>query len=154
MKNTTATLMITLFLLGCVFSFQEAFAASKSEQSLGEAETCLDVYRIKETRIIDNQTILFIMRGGKRYLNRLPVPCAGLVVADGFGYSTSITKLCMQDHISVLSPGSAPGNICMLGKFIPIESDMKDSALVKLLEDGLLEALVAEGAFEEAFSDN
>ena len=151
MKKLFVYFAVPALLLGSIFISHGALAASKAEQYLGEPETCLDVYRIKETRILDNQTILFIMRGGGRYLNRLPVKCSGLVIADGFGYGTSISKLCMQDSITTLSPGSAPGNICMLGKFIPFKADMTDSDVVKLLKDSLLEELVAEGAFEETF---
>lgn len=152
MKKQLVPFVIAALLIGSFFVCHGAFAASKTQQYLGEPETCLDVYRIKETRIIDNQTILFIMRGGNRYLNRLPVSCSGLVIADGFSYGTSIAKLCMQDSITILSPGSTLGSTCPLGKFIPFKADMKDSAAVRLLTDGLLEELVSEGAFEEAFS--
>ena len=151
MKKLCVIFVIPALLFGSTFFSYNALAASKPEQYLGEAEMCVDVYRIKETRIIDNQTILFIMRGGERYLNRLPVKCSGLVIGDGFGYETSITKLCMQDSIKVISPGSAPGNTCLLGEFIPFKVDMRDSDAVKLLKDGLLEELVSEGAFEEVF---
>jgi hypothetical protein len=127
-----------------------ASAESKAEMYLGEAEMCLETYQIKETRIIDDQTILFIMRSGGLYLNRLPVRCVGLRIADGFGYSTRIAKLCKQDRITVTSPGSAPGNTCMLGDFLPFNKhEMKNAEVIKLLRDGLLEELVAEGAFQE-----
>lgn len=151
MKKLTISLAILVLLLGSIFICQNAMAESKTKQYLGEPEMCLDTYRIDETRIIDNQTILFIMRGGERYLNRLPVPCSGLVIADGFGYTTSISKLCLQDRITTLSPGSAPANTCMLGKFIPFNVDMTDGDAIKLLKDGLLDELVAEEAFEETF---
>ena len=151
MKKLLIIFVIPTFLIGCLFFSNTAFAASKAEAYLGEPEMCIDVYRIKETRIIDDQTILFIMYGGKRYLNRLPVECSGLKMGDGFGYGTSITKLCMQDSIKVLNQGSALGNICMLGNFIPFEADMSDGDADKLLKNGLLEELVSESAFEEAF---
>lgn len=152
MKSLTICFATLAIFFGSIFICNGALAASKAEQYLGEPESCLDVQRIKETRIIDDQTIFFIMRGGQRYLNRLPVRCSGLVIANGFGYGTSISKLCMQDSITTISPGSAPGNTCMLGKFIPFNTDMKDGDEFKLLKNSLLEELVAEGAFEEIFS--
>jgi hypothetical protein len=131
-----------------------ASAESKAEKYLGETEMCLETYQIKETRIIDNQTILFIMRSGGLYLNRLPVRCVGLRIADGFAYSTRIAKLCKQDRITVTSHGSMPGNTCMLGEFHQFNKQgMKTSEVIKLLEDGLLEELVAEGVFQEIFTE-
>jgi hypothetical protein len=152
MKRLFIIFVIPALLSGGIFFSQNALASTKAEIYLGEPEMCVDTYRIKETRIIDNQTILFIMRDGTRYLNRLPVKCSGLVIADGFSYETSIAKLCLQDSITVLNRGSALGSTCMLGRFVPFNADMRDSDAVKLLKDGLLEELVAEGAFEEAFS--
>jgi hypothetical protein len=151
MKKRLSIVLIPALIL-CIFSTPTgALAGPKADQYLGEPEMCIDVHRIKETRIIDNQTILFIMRGGTRYLNRLPVPCTGLVIGDGFAYSTSISKLCMQDSIDVLNTGSALGNTCPLGKFLPFKADMRDSKAVKLLKEGLLDELVSEGTFEETF---
>ena len=151
MKKLLIIFVIPTFLIGCIFFSNTVFAASKAQEYLGKPEMCIDVYRIKETRIIDDQTILFIMYGGKRYLNRLPVECNGLKIGDGFGYETSISKLCMQDSIKALNHGAALGNICMLGNFIPFKADMSDGDAVKLLKDGLLEELASESAFEEAF---
>ena len=34
---------------------------------------------------------------------------------------------------------------------IPFKADMRDSEAVKLLKEGLLDELVSEGTFEEAF---
>lgn len=143
---------IIAFLLTTVFVIPRLVSAeSKTETYLGDAEMCLETVRIKETRIIDDQTVLFIMRSGELYLNRLPIKCIGLRIAGGFGYETSIAKLCKQDIVTTVGPGSAPGNTCVLGEFHRLKVEMKASDAVKLLEDGLLEELVAEGAFQEAF---
>ncbi len=149
MKKLMITFLIPAVFL-CILSVSDSvFAQSKSQQYLGKPEMCVDVSRIKETRIIDDQTILFIMKGGQRYLNRLPVKCPGLMLSNGFGYATSIDKLCMQDSIKVLSKGSAIGSTCPLGEFVPFKADMSDSAAEKLLKGGLLNELVSEGAFKE-----
>ena len=149
MKKRVAFFAIpALFLASFCFS-HAAFAASKAQQYLGEAEMCVDIHRIDQTRIIDNQTILFIMRGGTRYLNRLPFKCSGLMLAGGFGYETTMSQLCMQYRITTLNPGGTLGSTCLLGRFIPFKADMRDNEVVKLLKDGLLKGLVSEGAFEE-----
>jgi hypothetical protein len=131
-----------------------ASAGPKADKYLGDGEMCLETYQIKETRILDDQTILFIMRSGELYLNRLPARCVGLRIADGFGYSTRIAKLCKQDRITAASHGSMPGNTCMLGEFLSFDKQgMKTTEVIKLLKDGLLEELVAEGVFQEAFPE-
>ncbi len=128
-----------------------AKAETKADKYLGEKEMCLETVRIKETRILDNQTILFEMRGGNYYLNRLPVACPGLKIAGGFSYSTSIAKLCKQDSIKVVSRGSEPTSTALLGEFLQFKGEGTIDKVEKLLTEGLLEELVAEGAFKEAF---
>ena len=130
-----------------------AGAESKADKYLGEKEMCLETARIKETRILDDQTILFEERGGAFYINRLPVRSPGLKIAGGFSYSTSIAKLCRQDSIKVISPGSAPTSTALLGEFVQFKEKGTVDKVEKLLTDGLLKELVAEGAFKEAFSE-
>lgn len=151
MLNRLSILLRSTLVLSLLFVPVYALAGPKAAQYLGEPESCIDVYRIKETRILDNQTILFIMHGEIRYLNRLPIRCTGLVLGNGFAYSTTIQKLCLQDSIKVLNTGAAIGNTCPLGRFIPFKADMGDNDAVKLLKEGLLDELVSEGVFEEAF---
>jgi hypothetical protein len=154
MKHRFSVVSILVLLALVVMVPGLASAESKAEMYLGEAEMCLETYQIKETRIIDDQTILFIMRSGGLYLNRLPVRCVGLRIADGFGYSTRIAKLCKQDRITVTTPGSMPGSTCMLGEFHPFDKhEMKTTEVIKLIEGGLLEELVAEGVFKEVFTE-
>ena len=130
-----------------------AGAESKADKYLGEKEMCLETARIKETRILDDQTILFEERGGAFYLNRLPVRSPGLKIAGGFSYSTSIAKLCRQDSIKVISPGSAPTSTALLGEFVQFKEKGTVDKIEKLLTGGLLKELVAEGAFKEAFPE-
>ena len=127
-------------------------AQGKAEKYLGSREMCLETVRIKETRILDDQTILFEMRDGAIYINRLPVVSHGLKLAGGFQYSTSIAKLCKQDTIKVISPGSAPGSTAMLGDFIKFKEKGTLTDVEKLLEGGLLKELVDESAFTDGSS--
>lgn len=153
MKRSLFIVMTAIFF--CVPLLQiNAMAETKTEKYLGEKEMCLETVRIKETRILDNQTILFEMRGGNFYLNRLPVASPGLKIAGGFSYSTSIAKLCKQDSIKLVSRGSEPTSTAMLGDFIQFKEKGTIDKVEKLLTDGLLEELVAEGAFKDAFPQN
>jgi hypothetical protein len=135
---------------GLLFSV-DVQAESQTEKYLGEREMCLDVVRIKESLVLDNQCIIFETYKGAFYLNRLPVLCNGLKISGGFSYEIRLDKLCKQDAITVLEPGSAPGGTCMIGEFVRFKQKGTLSDIRKLLEDGLLDDLIEEGAFEEAF---
>jgi hypothetical protein len=135
-----------IFFVVTLFSFN-VMAETKAEKYLGKKESCIDSSRIKETRVLDNQTILFEMRGGGFYINRLPAQCTSLKIAGGFSYTTSIDKLCKQDMIKVVQQSSAPSNSCPIGEFVKFEEKGTVDKVEKLLNDGLLKELVAEGAF-------
>jgi hypothetical protein len=152
MKRSFFIISTIIFFCLTLFSIN-AGAESKAERYLGEKKMCLETARIKETRILDDQTILFEERGGTFYINRLPVRSPGLKIAGGFSYSTSIAKLCRQDSVKVISPGSAPTSTALLGEFVQIKETGTVDKVEKLLTDGLLKELIAEGAFKEAFPE-
>jgi hypothetical protein len=148
--------MIRLFLItamatafcGALFSV-DAQAESQAEKYLGEREMCLDVFRIKESMVLDDQSVIFQTYDGRFYVNRLPVPCHGLRIANGFAYETHYQKLCKQDVVELLDSGSATAAICALGEFVRFKYKGTINDVRKILEDGLLEALIQEGTFEE-----
>jgi hypothetical protein len=95
---------------------------------------CLSLARLRETDILDDQTVLFYMRGQDVYVNRLPRRCPGLKSAGAFSYRTSLTELCNTDVITVIRTfGStlSPGPSCGLGLFQPITRE----AIAALKED-------------------
>jgi hypothetical protein len=141
------TAMATAF-YGALFSI-DAQAESQAEKYLGEREMCLNVSRIKESLVLDDQCIIFQTYDGRFYMNRLPVPCHGLRIANGFAYETHYEKLCKQEIIEVLESGSATAATCALGEFVRFKYKGTMNDVRKILKDGILEALVQEGAFEE-----
>jgi hypothetical protein len=94
------------------------------------AENCVSLSAIRSTKIVDDQTIIFYMRGGDIYINRLPRRCTGLKRGDGYSYETSLTQLCNTDIIRVLQRfGGAiprPTLSCGLGFFQPTTSEAVD----------------------------
>ncbi len=79
---------------------------------------CIDLARIRRTEVVDDNTILFYLRGGDVYVNELTYRCPGLGFEDGFSYTTSLTKLCSnKEIIRVLDRGTA----CGLGTFTKID---------------------------------
>ena len=150
MKLSITITVLTLFLFSTLFS-SSVFAESQADKYLGEREMCLNTVRIKETRILDDQTILLETYGRAIYISRLPAPCTGLKLSGGFSYDTAIGKLCKQDIIAVVEVGSGLASRCGMGEFIRIKDISRLSDAVKLLKNGVLEALVEEGVFETAF---
>jgi hypothetical protein len=101
----------------------EASAAKNDAAAkAGPAQTCIDLARIDHSEIKDDSTILFHMKGGQIYENKLPYRCFGLKFEDGFAYSTSLSQLCNTDIIHVLHRGTA----CGLGMFTPYVKPAKD----------------------------
>ena len=86
-----------------------------------EGRSCIPLVQIHETRVIDDQTIDFHMRGGTVLRNRLPNRCPQLGFEKAFSYSTSLTQLCSTDIITVIRTGGGPtrGASCGLGDFRP-----------------------------------
>jgi hypothetical protein len=129
----------------------KAHAESQAEKFLGEREMCLVIIRIKESVVLDDRCIIFETYGNEFYISFLPVNCPELKISGGFAYETSYDKLCKQEIIRVLGPDDNLGGTCMLGEFVRFKQKGTLSNIRKLLEGGLLDNLVKEGAFEDAF---
>lgn len=96
----------------------------------GEARSCVQLQNIRQTKVRDDRTIDFVMRGGKVFRNSLPYACPQLGFERAFTYSTSITQLCSVDIITVIRQGGGlfRGASCGLGKFVPIAPEKKQTA--------------------------
>jgi len=87
-----------------------------------ETENCLSLTRIRQSVVLNDQHILFKMRGGDVYLSKLPYRCSRLGFQEAFSYSTSLTKLCNTDIITIISrSGGDPLTSCGLGIFQKLE---------------------------------
>ena len=83
--------------------------------------------------VVDDKNILFHMRDGTVYRNKLLHKCPGLRFEETFLYRTTIGQLCNLDLITVLNDagfGFTHGPSCGLGQFYPISEDE-----VKLLKE-------------------
>jgi len=117
-------------ILGCLVLglglAQPALAAEETPEKANEARNCVQIVRLRQSHILDDQTIVFEMRGNEYYRNDLPNRCPRLGFERAFTYATSITQLCNVDIITVLQNfgGSVqPGASCGLGKFVPITKE-------------------------------
>jgi hypothetical protein len=89
-------------------------------------QECVIVSRIDQTEAIDDQNILFHMRGDQVFRNTLPRKCPGLERENRIAYQTVSARLCNIDTITVLEDfgvGLRPGFTCRLGQFVPLSPE-------------------------------
>ena len=87
---------------------------------------CIITTSIDRTQAVDDNTILFFMRGKKVYRNFLPRKCPGLQRQNRIMYKVRGNRLCDVDTITVLEQWGArlePGFTCPLGNFVPITQE-------------------------------
>ena len=103
-----------------------AFAQAGQDEEAAFDRTphdCVIVSRIDQTEAIDDQNILFRMRGNQVFRNTLPRKCPGLERENRIAYQTVSARLCSIDTITVLEDfgvGLRPGFTCRLGQFVPL----------------------------------
>lgn len=120
----TLALVIGLLAAGAA----NAQATNVTEANAEKSVNCLHIKQITNTKIIDDQNIVFKVSGNKFYNNQLPHKCPGLKSANKFMYETSLSELCNVDIISVLNDfgGSlTKGASCGLGVFTPTTDPAK-----------------------------
>lgn len=95
-------------------------------------EQCLSLSRIRRTRVVDDQTVLFYVRSREIYQNILPRDCPGLSSNDRFMYRPFSNRLCDTDTITVLEQFGGRferGMTCRLGAFYRITEIEADEML-------------------------
>jgi hypothetical protein len=99
----------------------------------------LTLANVDRTHVLDDQTILFYMRGDRAYRNYLPRKCPGLEREDRFMYETRGGRLCSIDTITVLEQWGARlerGQTCGLGEFHPLSpEEIEDLENLEALAD-------------------
>lgn len=118
-----AALALGTLALPAASSAEDEVPRWQQARSVGSAENCISLNRIRNTRVHDDRTIDFHMSGGRIYRNILPYECNGLGFEESFSYRTSLSRLCSTDIITVLrtAGGGFSGPSCGLGQFEPIE---------------------------------
>jgi hypothetical protein len=87
-------------------------------------QNCILVSSIDETDAVDDQNLIFRMRGDKVFRNHLPRKCPGLERENRIAYEARNSRLCSIDTITVLEQrfgvGLQGGFTCRLGEFVPL----------------------------------
>ena len=119
-------------------AFAGTGAAAEKEEGIEDQSfdrtpvDCIYTNRIKRTKVIDGQTILFEMNGGVYLANMLDGTCPGLDREQRFMHETQ-GRLCDIDTITVLEQWAGslrPGFTCQLGLFHPI-SEIEANELIQ-----------------------
>jgi hypothetical protein len=133
-RSVVATMGLTLATLS-----SQAFSAfAQDDDSAGGVKRCVSLHQIDRTKVVDDDTVLFFLKGGDVVRNDLLRRCPTLMSENTFMYRTSLEQLCNSDTITVLNDvgfGFLPGATCGLGDFEPITEDEADT-----LEDALKDA--------------
>jgi len=129
--------------------------AARSQDADEAPRRCLTLMRIDRTEIIDDQTIVFHLKGDDIYVNELDQPCNRLEREGRFTYRTSTGQLCSSDTISVLESsgfgGLQEGFTCGLGRFRSV-----DEAFVEMLrgDEGPADITVVDIEVDEDAVEN
>ena len=89
-------------------------------------EKCVRTRFIKQTKVLDDNHIIFEMGNRKVFLNTLDHKCSRLGFERSITYSVRGGRLCSTDVVSVLDTTLGAGPACFLGKFQVLERLPKD----------------------------
>jgi hypothetical protein len=128
MKNRLLTILVSTL---------AATTAAAADAPQPKALHCVDLSRIKQTEILDDQHMLFRMNDGKQYLNTLPHRCPGMRKDQPYLVRTIGDRLCDLDLVTMLDTapfGFMPGASCGLSKFEPVTNEQIE--MVKRAQGG------------------
>jgi hypothetical protein len=95
--------------------------ALENAREIGEPENCIQLNRIRSSKVRSGDVIDFEMIDGRIMRSRLPHRCPGLSFEERFSYSTSLSRLCSVDTITVFDGSGMRGASCGLGRFQQVE---------------------------------
>jgi hypothetical protein len=111
-----------------IFSTLSMMAGAAHSAGVDEEDAvdCVNLMRVDRTHVVDDQNILFYMRGDQIYLNRLSHPVPGLDPTEALMYRTTTSRLCRLDTVTVLERwgfGLTEGASGVLGTFMPVDKE-------------------------------
>ena len=133
-RQVAACLASMAVLGACAVEPRDRVVAFEPDPNL-PFDRCVSAGGIESTEVLDDQNILFHMRGGRTYRNFLPRRCPGLSRRP-FSYQTRGAQLCSVDVITVLENvggiGPRPGATCSLGGFYPVTDAEVDAIKLEI----------------------
>jgi hypothetical protein len=123
-----ATLGLACLALGCAPAEPVEMSAGtqgRLDEALagrvaGPPVDCVNSSELRSNRTFGDGAILFEARGDVLYLNQPPGGCGGLGPGRAFRTTTTVSRMCRGDIITVFEPVSgAEYGGCGLGEFVP-----------------------------------
>ena len=131
-RSLAALIALTGFIVSCAgpSGMPDRQASVDTTPAANAGVSCVELTRIREARVLDDRTIDFYLRDGTVLRNSLPSQCPGLGSERAFSYSTSLSRLCATDIITVIqSSGPRTGASCGLGRFMLVPPASETHAL-------------------------
>jgi hypothetical protein len=133
MKTWTLGLVAAGMLMSAPIAAQADESEQAAVQPAGETVSCIDTHRVRDTKVLDNQTVLFRMRGGPDYEMKLTRRCPGLKMQRTIVYEPMPShKLCTVDTIKV--PITSSGGLfsnnfthCLIDSFTEVPEEADDN---------------------------
>jgi len=114
--------LVKTYMLAAALSAAPVPALAAGE-NIGESQTCVPLAMIESTQVVDDKTILIVMRGRDSY-KRMDImrPCPSLRTANGFSHATSTSDLCTTDPLKVNEPVGVTCSIKQIVTISPAEA--------------------------------
>ena len=106
---------------------EERLAKLLEGRVAGEPVSCIDLHRVRSSRIIDGTAIVYEAAGGKLYVNR---PASGARSLDRFDVlvtRNTMSRLCNVDVVELYDSSiNMPTGLVFLGDFVPYTRAPRD----------------------------
>ena len=124
-------------LIGAALVASPALAGEKSGEArlakaiegrvAGEPVSCIDLHRVRSSRIIDDTAIVYEAAGGTLYVNRPDSGASALNRHDVLVTRTFTNRLCDVDVVELKERGAGMmTGLVFLGKFVPYTKPDRD----------------------------
>jgi hypothetical protein len=112
--------LVKAYMIATALSSAGMAPAHAVDAKIGETQTCVPLAMIESTQVVDDRTVLIVMRGKDDY-KRMDImkPCPSLRTANGFSHTTSTSDLCTTDPLRVNEP---VGATCSIKQIVTISA--------------------------------
>jgi hypothetical protein len=105
----------------------QILAETLTEDDYGDPSRCIDMKRVRSTKILDRQHVAFRSSNRKIWLVKLIPPCRSLDYDDVLSLPTTTGRLCRLDSIYTIDRASGiPGVPCKIDTFREITKEQYD----------------------------
>ncbi len=102
----------------------QILAETLQEEDYGEVTRCIDMKRIRDSKILDRQHVAFRQSNSRIYIVKLIAPCRSLDYDDVLAIHSNSGRLCRLDTINTIDRAShIPGVPCQIDSFRQVSKE-------------------------------